>query len=90
MGDSIATNMFMLGYALQKGWVPVSGAAVEKAIELNGVAVEFNLKSFVWGRRAAVDPGARAKRSPRRPRSSRSASICRAISTSWWQTASNS
>jgi indolepyruvate ferredoxin oxidoreductase len=55
MGDSIATNMFMLGYALQKGWVPVSGSAVEKAIELNGVAVEFNLKSFVWGRRAAVD-----------------------------------
>jgi len=55
MGDSIATNMFMLGYALQKGWVPVSGAAVEKAVELNGVAVEFNLKSFVWGRRAAVD-----------------------------------
>jgi len=55
MGDSIATNMFMLGYALQKSWVPVSSAAVEKAIELNGVAVEFNLKSFVWGRRAAVD-----------------------------------
>ncbi len=55
MGDSIATNMFMLGYALQKGWVPVSGAAIEKAVELNGVAVEFNLKSFVWGRRAAVD-----------------------------------
>ena len=56
MGDSIATNMFMLGYALQKGWTPVSAAAVEKAIALNGVAVEFNLKSFVWGRRAAVDP----------------------------------
>ncbi|MFH1604362.1 MAG: DUF6537 domain-containing protein, partial [Pseudomonadota bacterium] len=56
MGDSIATNMFMLGYALQRGWVPVSAAAVERAIELNGVAVEFNLKSFVWGRRAAVDP----------------------------------
>jgi indolepyruvate ferredoxin oxidoreductase len=47
--------MFMLGYAWQKGWVPVSGAALEKAIELNGVEVEFNLKSFVWGRRAAVD-----------------------------------
>jgi indolepyruvate ferredoxin oxidoreductase len=45
----------MLGYAWQKGWVPVSGAALEKAIELNGVEVEFNLKSFVWGRRAAVD-----------------------------------
>jgi indolepyruvate ferredoxin oxidoreductase len=47
--------MFMLGYALQKGWVPVSAAAIEKAVSLNGVAVEFNLKSFVWGRRAAVD-----------------------------------
>ncbi len=56
MGDSIATNMFMLGYAWQKGWVPVSGAALEKAIELNGVEVEFNLNSFLWGRRAAVDP----------------------------------
>jgi len=55
MGDSIATNMFMLGYAWQKGWLPVSRESVEKAIELNGVAVEFNLQSFVWGRRAAVD-----------------------------------
>jgi len=56
MGDAIATNMFMLGYAYQKGWIPVSGAALERAIELNGVAVEFNRKSFLWGRRAAVDP----------------------------------
>src|SRR5688572_14956533 len=55
MGDAIATNMFMLGYAYQKGWVPVSGASLERAIELNGVAVEFNKKSFLWGRRAAVD-----------------------------------
>jgi len=55
MGDSIATNMFMLGYASQKGWVPLERAAIERAIELNGVAVEFNLKSFLWGRRAAVD-----------------------------------
>ena len=55
MGDSIATNMFMLGYAYQQGWIPLSGAALERAIELNGVAVEFNRKSFVWGRRAAVD-----------------------------------
>src|SRR6185436_2228603 len=55
MGDAIATNMFMLGYAYQKGWLPVAGASLERAIELNGVAVEFNLKSFVWGRRAAVD-----------------------------------
>src|SRR5882762_545132 len=56
MGDAIATNMFMLGYAYQKGWIPVSGASLERAIELNGVVVEFNQKSFLWGRRAAVDP----------------------------------
>jgi len=55
MGDAIATNMFMLGYAYQKGWVPVSGASLERAIELNGVAVDFNKQSFLWGRRAAVD-----------------------------------
>jgi indolepyruvate ferredoxin oxidoreductase len=56
MGDTIATNMFMLGYAYQKGWVPLARASLERAIELNGVAVEFNKKSFAWGRRAAVDP----------------------------------
>jgi indolepyruvate ferredoxin oxidoreductase len=56
MGDAIATNMFMLGYAWQKGWVPLSRAALERAIELNGVAVELNRKSFLWGRRAAADP----------------------------------
>src|SRR5688572_13681942 len=55
MGDSIATNMFMLGYAYQQGWIPLTGAALERAIELNGVAVEFNRKAFVWGRRAAAD-----------------------------------
>jgi indolepyruvate ferredoxin oxidoreductase len=55
MGDAIATNMFMLGYAYQRGWIPISAASLERAIELNGVAVDFNKKSFVWGRRAAVD-----------------------------------
>ncbi|HEX4927566.1 MAG TPA: indolepyruvate ferredoxin oxidoreductase family protein [Burkholderiales bacterium] len=55
MGDAIATNMFMLGYAYQKGWLPVSGAALERAIELNAVAVQFNQQSFVWGRHAAID-----------------------------------
>src|SRR4051794_39629113 len=55
MGDAIATNMFMLGYAYQKGWVPLAGESLERAIELNGVAVEFNKKSFLWGRRAATD-----------------------------------
>jgi len=55
MGDAIATNMFVLGYAYQKGWVPVAGQSLERAIELNGVAVDFNRRSFLWGRRAAVD-----------------------------------
>src|SRR5579862_7106637 len=55
MGDSIATNMFMLGYAWQKGWVPLGREAIERAIELNGVSVAFNQQSFVWGRRAAAD-----------------------------------
>ena len=55
-GDAIATNMFMLGFAFQKGWVPISGPSLIKAIELNGVAVAFNQKAFVWGRRAATDP----------------------------------
>jgi indolepyruvate ferredoxin oxidoreductase len=55
MGDSIATNMFMLGYAWQKGLVPVSREAIERAIELNEVAIESNKRSFNWGRAAAVD-----------------------------------
>jgi indolepyruvate ferredoxin oxidoreductase len=55
MGDSIATNLFMLGYAWQRGRIPLSEAALLRAIELNGVAVEANQRSFLWGRRAAVD-----------------------------------
>ncbi len=53
--DSIASNMFLLGYALQKGLVPVSVEALQAAIELNAVAVQFNLKALEWGRHAAVD-----------------------------------
>ena len=56
-GDSIATNLFMLGFAYQRSLVPVSAAAIERAIELNAVAVDANLGAFEWGRRAAVDPG---------------------------------
>ncbi len=55
MGDSIATNLFMLGYAFQKGLVPLSLAAIERAIELNGVAIEINKRTFAWGRLAAHD-----------------------------------
>jgi len=55
MGDSIATNLFMLGYAYQKGLVPIGHAALEQAIELNGTAVPMNFGAFRWGRRAAAD-----------------------------------
>ncbi|MEQ8333415.1 indolepyruvate ferredoxin oxidoreductase family protein [Nisaea sp.] len=55
LGDSIASNLFMLGYAYQLGQVPLTGEAILKAVELNGVAVEFNKKAFLWGRRAAHD-----------------------------------
>jgi indolepyruvate ferredoxin oxidoreductase len=55
MGDSIATNLFMLGYAYQKGLIPIGHEALEQAIELNGTAVPMNLGAFRWGRRAAAD-----------------------------------
>ena len=55
MGDSIAANLFMLGYAFQKGLLPLTLAAIERAIELNGVAVDANKRSFAWGRLAAHD-----------------------------------
>jgi indolepyruvate ferredoxin oxidoreductase len=55
MGDAIATNMFMLGYAFQKGRVPLSEASLMRAIELNGVSVPFNKAAFNWGRTAAHD-----------------------------------
>jgi indolepyruvate ferredoxin oxidoreductase len=56
MGDSIATNLFMVGYAYQRGLIPVGEASILKAIELNGASVESNKQSFYWGRLAAVDP----------------------------------
>jgi len=55
LGDAIAANIFMLGTAWQKGLVPVRRQAIERAIELNGVAIEANKQAFEWGRRAAHD-----------------------------------
>jgi len=57
MGDSTAANLFMLGFAFQKALVPLGSAAIERAIELNGVAVEANKRSFAFGRLAAHDRG---------------------------------
>jgi len=55
MGDAIATNLFMVGYAWQKGLLPLDEASILKAIEINKAGVEMNKAAFLWGRRAAVD-----------------------------------
>jgi indolepyruvate ferredoxin oxidoreductase len=55
MGDSIATNPFMLGFAFQKGAIPLSLEALLRAIEINGAAIEMNKQAFTWGRLAAHD-----------------------------------
>jgi indolepyruvate ferredoxin oxidoreductase len=56
MGDSIATNLFMVGFAYQRGLLPLGEAAIMRAIDLNGTSIESNKQSFRWGRLAAVDP----------------------------------
>ena len=58
LGDSIAANLFTLGFAWQHGLVPVGSAAIEEAVRLNGVSVKMNLAAFLWGRRAAVEEAA--------------------------------
>src|SRR6202011_709537 len=56
LGDSIATNMMMMGYAYQKGLLPLSAASIEQAIEINGVSIKMNTEAFRLGRLAAADP----------------------------------
>jgi len=55
LGDSIGSNLFLLGYAFQKGLIPVSAEAIQQAITLNNVAISFNQRAFDWGRYAAHD-----------------------------------
>jgi len=57
-GDSIGTNILMLGYAIQKGLIPLSLQAIEQAIRLNGTFVNGNLRTLALGRLAAHDPEA--------------------------------
>jgi indolepyruvate ferredoxin oxidoreductase len=57
LGDSIATNMMMMGFAYQQGLLPLRGASIEQAIELNGVSIKMNKLAFQLGRLAAADPG---------------------------------
>ncbi|NOJ49185.1 indolepyruvate ferredoxin oxidoreductase family protein [Bradyrhizobium archetypum] len=56
LGDSIATNIMMLGYAYQRGLLPLSAKAIEQAIEVNGVSIKMNTQAFQLGRLAAADP----------------------------------
>ncbi|WP_323844671.1 indolepyruvate ferredoxin oxidoreductase family protein [Microbulbifer magnicolonia] len=58
LGDTLAANIFMLGFAWQKGLIPLGQDALLQAIELNGVAVEGNLQGFAAGRLAAADRAA--------------------------------
>ena len=70
LGDAIGANLFVLGYAVQKGLVPVTLEAIERAVELNGVAVDMNKRALAWGRLAAHDPAAvEAAAAPRQAKS---------------------
>ena len=55
MGDAILANPFLLGFAYQRGLLPVGLGALERALELNGRAARANCDALVWGRLAAVD-----------------------------------
>ncbi|MCF6320876.1 MAG: indolepyruvate ferredoxin oxidoreductase family protein [Rhizobiaceae bacterium] len=55
-GNTIATNIMMIGYAAQKGLLPISIEAIERAIEINGVAIDANKLAINWGRRFAAFP----------------------------------
>ena len=55
LGDSIYTNVLLMGYAWQKGRIPLSHAALMRAIELNGMQLENNKAAFEWGRACAHD-----------------------------------
>jgi len=57
LGDSIAANIFMLGFAWQRGYLPLSDKSILRAIELNGESVPMNHQAFKWGRQAAHDLG---------------------------------
>ncbi|MEN8160955.1 MAG: indolepyruvate ferredoxin oxidoreductase family protein, partial [Myxococcota bacterium] len=58
LGDAIGANLLLMGYAAQLGKLPVSLAALERAIELNGRQVEMNRRALAWGRLLAHDPAA--------------------------------
>lgn len=58
LGDSIGSNLMMVGYAWQRGWLQLDREAFDAAVALNGTAVAMNRAAFDWGRRLAIDPEA--------------------------------
>jgi indolepyruvate ferredoxin oxidoreductase len=58
LGDTMGTNLFMVGFAFQQGLLPLDAGSIERAIELNGAAVAMNKQAFALGRLAAHDPAA--------------------------------
>jgi indolepyruvate ferredoxin oxidoreductase len=68
LGDAIYANMMLLGFAWQRGLVPVTAEAMMRAIELNGAAVEANKRAFAWGRLAAQEPELVAAEAQLKPR----------------------
>lgn len=61
MGDNVYNNIFLIGYAFQKGLLPISLEAFEKAVNLNKVQIDKNLEAFNWGRKLAHQPELLAK-----------------------------
>jgi indolepyruvate ferredoxin oxidoreductase len=65
-GDHLAANMIVIGAAYQSGLIPIDAAAIERAIGLNGVAVQMNTQAFRLGRRVVADPAWLRERAPGR------------------------
>ena len=81
LGDALFANMLLLGYAWQLGLIPVSRAALDRSLELNGTAVAANRRAFDWGRRLAADPLLAQRVAPAPTAAPESASLADIVAT---------
>jgi len=79
LGDAIGANLFLVGFALQKGLIPVGLPALERAIELNGRSIQMNKNALAWGRLAAHDPERVRELAATRLRGSQQVAIARTL-----------